>query len=170
MNREMTLRTPAFRCANASWDDPRPHNAVRRGLAAAVVQLAGGILHQRKRQSGLAGILRKMIPEDSLCQGVLVSAVAVSIDAAGMALARTNLDDNPLLVVLSGRRMLDREDRESAHRVAGEDLQQRLVPDVALGLPVELVAQLTHINLAPGSCLPLVSLCLPVSAVKCQML
>ena len=63
-----------------------------------------------------------------------------------MALACTNLDDDPFLIVLSGRRMLAREDRESALWVAGEDLQQRLVPDVALGLPVELAAQLMHID------------------------
>ena len=63
-----------------------------------------------------------------------------------MSLAGTNLDDNPLLVVLSGRRMLDRKNSESAFRITSEDLQQRLVPDVAPGLSVELVAQLVHIN------------------------
>ena len=98
-------------------------------------------------QSGLASILREKLPEDSLRKCVLVSAdVAISINAAGVSLTGTNLDDNPLLVVLSSRRMLDRKNSESAFRTTCKDLQQRLVPDVAPGLSVELVAQLVHVD------------------------
>ena len=77
------------------------------------------------------------------CKRELIPAdVAIS----GVALACTKLDDDPFLIVLSGRRILDREDRESALGVAGEDLQQSLVPDVAPGLPDKLVTQLMRIN------------------------
>ena len=97
-------------CAAASPAAPA-HDVVSCGLAGSMVQLARSIINQRRLQSSLASVLREEFPEDGLRKGVLVSGdVAISIDAAGMSLASTNLDDNPLLVIFSGRRMLDRED------------------------------------------------------------
>ena len=51
------------------------------------------------------------------------------------------------------------------------DAGSRVVSPACLPVSPSLSGQMPDaVTLAPGSCLPLVSLCLPVSAVRCQML
>ena len=108
VDREVALCTPALGCSNSAGNHSSPHDVVSCGLAGSMIQLARSISHWQKLQSSLASVLREEFPEDGLRKGILVSAdVAISIDAAGVSLASTNLDDNPLLVVFRGRWMLD---------------------------------------------------------------
>ena len=62
---EVALCTSTLRRTNASRGNAHSYNAVRRGLAGPMGQLARGILHPRKRQTGLAGVLWEVIPEDA---------------------------------------------------------------------------------------------------------